>query len=481
MTTFVSFDKPAWGPFLAAALALSLCPGCGADDTSQSASSDHHTEVVCTATTVTAGHPRAYFAPFDPVEFETLCVLDQAQHEVVVAHYNIRRQSYLDKLVELAGRGVDVKVAVDLSNAERSYNVGDDFLEDQGIDIVRVKPSGSRSLMHLKVAVIDGEFAMTGSFNWNGTAALANDENMIVVRDPEVVAHYRRQVLEVRGDTPHLVEGGAMTAEMALHFSPEERLDEVLVDHIDQANSSLDVAMFTFTSEPVLDALVAAIGRGVQVRAVLEYKQTRYSNADEQLEQAGALVIRGANTIGAYSAMHQKYAIIDGSKVITGATNWTYNGTRNSDEDLLILTIPETTEAYQRNFADLLWIYAEMDDPTVPHPNEAGVLFNAIHGTTEWGDRVVVTGSSPALGSWNPWEGIELDTSTSLFPSWTGHAVLPAGSEIHYKFVTIRPDGDLDWEPGPDRWLQIPENGRAAVISGPFGDTATSWTPTTAP
>jgi len=59
--------------------------------------------------------------------------------------------------------------------------------------------------------------------------------------------------------------------------------------------------------------------------------------------------------------------------------------------------------------------------------------------------------------------------------------VLPAGNGIHYKFVTIRPDGFVDWEPGPDRWLQIPENGRAAVISGPFGETATSWTPTTAP
>ena len=143
--------------------------------------------------------------------------------------------------------------------------------------------------MHLKVAVVDGGTVMTGSFNWNGTAALANDENMIVLRDPEVVDHYRRQVLEVRGDEPHVIEGGPMTDDMALHFSPEERLDDVLVSHIGQADSSVDVAMFTFTSAPVIDALVAAVDRGVQVRAVLEHKQTGFTSADEQLEQAGAL------------------------------------------------------------------------------------------------------------------------------------------------------------------------------------------------
>ncbi|MBW2458755.1 MAG: hypothetical protein JRI68_29925, partial [Deltaproteobacteria bacterium] len=461
----VALPRSAW----LALLALTAV-GCGADETTQSAaSSDHHTELSCTATAATEGHPRAYFAPFDPVEFETLCVLDLAEQEVLVAHYNIRRQSYLDKLVELAGRGVDVKVAVDKANAAKDYNLGDDFLEQQGIDIVRVRPAGSRSLMHLKVTVVDGKWAMTGSFNWNGTAALANDENMIVVRDPAVVDHYRRQVLEVRGDEPHVVEGGPMTADMALHFSPEERLDDVLVHHIDQAVSTVDVAMFTFTREPVLNALLAAMNRQVQVRVVMERKQTTITSVDEQLSQAGATVVRGANTIGAYSAMHQKYAILDGSKVITGATNWTTNGTRYSDEDLLIVTVPEVTEAYQRNFADLLWVYGELDDPAVPQPNEAGVLFNAIHGTTEWGDRIVVTGSHPALGSWDPWRGIELDTSTSLFPSWTGRTRLPAGTGLEYKYVTIRPDGHLDWEPGPNRWLQIPENGRAAVISGPLG------------
>ncbi len=469
--------------FRAATLVLGLTAcfvnsGCAAPDDALLASSESgFTEFVCTATSVTAEHPRAYFAPYDPVEQEALCVLDQAQHEVVVAHYNIRRDSYLDKLVELSRRGVDVKVAVDKTNAFKSYNLGDDYLEEQGIDIVRVKPSGGGSLMHLKVAVIDSDFVMTGSFNWNGTAALANDENMLVMRSEQIAQRYRNQVLEVRGDQPHKIEGGAITDQVALHFSPEEKLDQVLVKQIGKANSTIDMAMFTFTSKPVANALVAAIDRGVRVRAVVENKQTGNTTADEKIEQAGALLIRGANTIGQYSAMHQKYAIIDAAMVITGATNWTYKGTRKNDEDLLLLELPQITAAYQRNFADLLYVYAGIDDPDVPHGSEAGVLFNAIHGETEWGDRLVVTGNHASLGNWNPWAGIELETSTSLFPSWTGRAKLPAGMQLEYKFVTITPAGFINWEPGANRIATVPVGGRALVTSGPFGDTSDNWTP----
>lgn len=453
---------------------------CSAEPPAQT-TDQYATEFVCTAPEARPGAPRAYFAPFDPVEQQVLCTLDRAQHEVLVAQYNIRRSSYLDKLVSLRDRGVTVKVAVDAFNAERAWNVGDDYLEDHGIELVRTSPCRSRCLMHLKVTVIDSSLAMTGSFNWNGTASLANDENMVVVTDPELVGMYRNQVMEVLGEGPHVIEGGPATDATELHFSPEEHLDEVLRAQLGSAVDAVDVAMFTFTSETVADALVDAVGRGVAVRAVLEEKQTGFSDVDERLEQAGALVVRAPNRIGAYSAMHHKYAIIDGRKVITGATNWTYTGTRRSDEDLLILVLPELAAQYQRSFADLLYVYAGLDVEDVPPNDRAGVLLHAVHDRTAWGDRVVVTGNHPALGSWDPWRAVEMSTSESLFPSWTGRVQLPAGTRLEYKFVTLTADGGVWWEPGPNRVVSVPDRGRAVVRSGSFGDTGTNWSPLDAP
>ncbi|MBI4703156.1 MAG: carbohydrate-binding protein [Deltaproteobacteria bacterium] len=473
--------KPTALPLLATLAAFPLLAACGPDDAAVAQGEGAATELVCGARQAAPGEPMVYFAPFDEAERQTLCALDLAREELVVAQYNIRRDSYLNKLVELKARGVAVRVAVDQANAAQDWNTGDDFLEQNGIEVVRTKPPGARSIMHLKVAVVDGALALTGSFNWNSTAALTNDENMVVLRDPAVVQAYRQQVLEVLGALAPAVQGGQLTPEMGLHFSPEERLDEVLVQAIAAAEQTVDVAMFTFTSEPVADALVAALDRGVRVRAVIERKQTDMTKVDERLDKAGALVVRGANKIAAHSAMHHKYAVIDGRRAVTGASNWTDAGTRRNDEDLLLVDLPRVAAAYAGSFADLLHVYAEIDDPEAAPAERAGVLLHVIHDGTKPGDRVVATGDHPALGDWDPRRGLELQTAQDEFPNWTGRFKLEAGRRIEYKYVTLTAAGAVVWEPGANRVLEAHASGRALVVSAPFGDTSKSWTPASAP
>lgn len=427
------------------------------------------------------GKPSVFFSPFDDPEKQALCLLSTARHEVVIAHYNIRRETTIAKLIELKRRGVDVRVAVDEHNAAAEWNVGDDALEAAGIKLVRTKPSGSGAIMHLKVTVIDSAIAMTGSFNWNETAALANDENMMVFKDPELIARYRTQVLEVLNEKPREQQPPQATPNVRVHFSPEEKTDTVIAAEIDKAQTSLDIAMFTFTNTTVVAAVERASRRGVAVRLVVENKQAGSTQADDKVELAGAKVVRGSNKIGQYSAMHQKYGVIDGHVVIAGATNWTYAGTRKNEEDLLVIDSADLAAKYRKNFADLLSIYGGMDTtseaPEVLTNERAPVLFNPIHGGTALGDRVVVVGSDPALGMWNPGEGVDARTHADMFPSWTAPARLPAGSHVEYKYVTIRGSGEVVWEPGPNRVLDVPSTGRAQVTSGDYGDTSSNWTP----
>ncbi len=420
------------------------------------------------------GSPRVYFSPFDPVEDQVLCALDSAQREVVVAHYNIRSERVLDKLVALKRRGVDVRIAVDASNAANEWNSGDDRLEREGIKLVRFKPAAAGAIMHLKASVIDGAFAMSGSFNWNETAAAGNDENMIAFRDPELVGRYRDQILELLDERPRSVEVARANAWAVLQFAPESQVDRSIVGAIDAAKSSVDVAMFTFTMKNVADALIRAQQRGVRVRLIVEDKQDGFSDADERLAAAGALVVRAANKTGPHSAMHQKYAVLDGTRVITGATNWTFSGTRNNEEDLLILDLPSLASAYAKNFLDLLHVYTGHDDGS--QPNAASpILFTTVQPATALGDFVVVVGSDPALGAWNPWAGVPM--GGEMFPHWTARAKLPSGARVEWKLVTIRRNGSVEWEPGDNRHLTVPASGRAVVLGGAFGDTGNTSTP----
>lgn len=303
---------------------------------------------------------------------------------------------------------------------------------------------------------------------------------MVVLREPELVAKYRNEVLEVLGEKARVVEGGKLTEAAELHFSPEEKLDAVIAKQLGGATKTIDVAMFTLTSQPVADALVAAAKRGVAVRVVTEGKQSASTGVDEKIRAAGALVVEGRNKVGEFSAMHHKYAVVDGVRVLTGASNWTLNGTRQSEEDLMVLDAPDLAREYEKNFADLLHVYAGQDAPDPP-AERAGVLFHVVQPDTKPGDRVVVVGNVPALGSWNPHEGIDMGTSDDLFPSWTARTRLAPGAKVEWKFVTIRASGAVEWEPGANRSLAIPASGRGTVIEGNYGDTGTSWTPAEKP
>ena len=86
------------------------------------------------------------------------------------------------------------------------------------------------------------------------------------------------------------------------------------------------------------------------------------------------------------------------------------------------------------------------------------------------GDRVVITGGATELGAWDPTLGVELRTSSGIFPVWSGKARLPAGASTRWKAVVIRADGSVRWELGQDRPLSVDTSGTDTVTSGEFRD-----------
>ena len=72
--------------------------------------------------------------------------------------------------------------------------------------------------------------------------------------------------------------------------------------------------------------------------------------------------------------------------------------------------------------------------------------------------RVAVTGSIPELGNWDPLKGCIL--SDGEFPVWTGKiTVKPTEFPLEYKFVIIKPDDTIIWEPYDNRKSQGPTQG----------------------
>ena len=100
---------------------------------------------------------------------------------------------------------------------------------------------------------------------------------------------------------------------------------------------------------------------------------------------------------------------------------------------------------------------------TVPTPQPTGgcsevlVTFNT-RVSTQWGQSVKLVGNHPALGNWNPANGVLLSASayTSSNPLWSITVPLPAGTSIQFKFVTIQADRSVVWERDPNHSFTVP-------------------------
>lgn len=129
-------------------------------------------------------------------------------------------------------------------------------------------------------------------------------------------------------------------------FSPEGHCSAVVVSWIERANMSIHVAMFTLTLDSIIDSLILAKGRGVEVLVVLEKDQGANQPAYETLRAAG-IEVRKDNNV---SFMHSKFAIIDGRIVLTGSFNWTRSADSANNENLVVIAGSDVASEFENDF-----------------------------------------------------------------------------------------------------------------------------------
>jgi hypothetical protein len=137
------------------------------------------------------------------------------------------------------------------------------------------------------------------------------------------------------------------------YFSPNAGISARLVQEIQRAQKSVDVAIYEFTRREIADALIAAAKRGVAIRVVADSDEA--SSAFSQigrLESAGIMVRRTDGAGG--GIMHNKYAIFDGRLLVTGSYNWSTAAEEDNDENALFISDSRLVSSYLEAF-NVLW------------------------------------------------------------------------------------------------------------------------------
>ena len=145
------------------------------------------------------------------------------------------------------------------------------------------------------------------------------------------------QAVDAYQSTNSFTVPAAGTVEVA--FSPDEGSEHLVIKVIDSARTSLDLLAYSFTSVPVVEALVRARHRGVRVRLVVDEKDNISGDRSGKARAAlGAMVNAGADvrTIRVYAIHHDKVAIADEETVELGSFNYSGAAAHRNSENVLV-------------------------------------------------------------------------------------------------------------------------------------------------
>jgi Phosphatidylserine/phosphatidylglycerophosphate/cardiolipin synthases and related enzymes len=150
------------------------------------------------------------------------------------------------------------------------------------------------------------------------------------------------------------------SAKVEVFFSATDGCKDKIIKSINSAQKSIKIAIYHITSREIMQALIDAKKRGLDIKIVADGEQ-----AKDKFSKVSLLIKEGIDVkITDYSTrkkrfltpkMHHKFMIIDRKYVMTGSFNFTASAEELNDENcVFIYDSVEVVEKFEREF-ERLW------------------------------------------------------------------------------------------------------------------------------
>ncbi len=149
-----------------------------------------------------------------------------------------------------------------------------------------------------------------------------------------------------------LIDNSSITA----FFSPNGGVREEIIENLQKATATMDIAMYSFSDSGLRNEVVEAAERGVRVRLLVN---------KSILGKVSFMEDYGVDVKYVKQTMHHKFTVIDSfdmdgdinlldSTVLSGSGNWSSSSNSRYDEDFLVFKgKEEVTKAFQAEFNHL--------------------------------------------------------------------------------------------------------------------------------
>ncbi|MGB8212161.1 MAG: phospholipase D-like domain-containing protein [Anaerolineales bacterium] len=128
-----------------------------------------------------------YFSPVDNVMDKLVAYVQGAKKSIRFMIYTYTDTALANAMIGRYQAGVDIEGVIESQDA----------LEGALVPLfcanLRVKLDGNPYIMHHKVIVIDDDTVITGSFNFTKSADQINDDNVLVIHDPDLAKQYLQE------------------------------------------------------------------------------------------------------------------------------------------------------------------------------------------------------------------------------------------------------------------------------------------------
>lgn len=123
-------------------------------------------------------------------------------------------------------------------------------------------------------------------------------------------------------------------AESNAYFTPSLECENNLIKRIDNAQNSIDAAIYAINNKDVIKALKQAHKRGVKIRILTDRLQAgqRTSKVKDIHEYGINIRVHSKNKIE-----HNKFAVFDFKEVLTGSYNWTEPASKKNSENCIFI------------------------------------------------------------------------------------------------------------------------------------------------
>ncbi len=289
------------------------------------------------------------------VDTVLVTAIDSARLSVDAAIYSLTLKNVSNALLRAYRRGVQVRIVMESDNMDTSLP---QRLKESGIPMLGDRREG---LMHNKFIVLDRSEVWTGSMNFTDNGVYEDNNNLIRIQSSQVAEDYRQEFNEmfeqdkfgpeVDRSTPYPNVSLGST-QLEIYFSPDDHVQNRLVELVRQAKNSIYFMAYSFTSDPLGSAIREQATAGVTVGGVMDADQMK-SNAGTEYD-AFRIANLDVRLDGNSGLMHHKVIIIDEQIVVLGSYNFTASAETKNDENLIVIHDPRIAkwflQEYQRMY-----------------------------------------------------------------------------------------------------------------------------------